>query len=67
MNLKTAIHHILSLEPSLELKLNLLTEIGLHCVSDELFNATEEVRGELVCQTEIQEVGEINLRSNEQQ
>lgn len=65
MNLKTATHHIVSFEPSLELKLNMLTEIGINCSSDELFNATEEVRDELVCEKKVQEIRAVDLRGNE--
>lgn len=56
MNIKEALRFLLAAEQTIELKLNLLTEIGLNSSSDDIFNATEEVRNELVCEEEIQKI-----------
>jgi hypothetical protein len=56
---------ILSYEPSLDDKLNMLTEIGLMANSEKLFKATEEVRNELVSYEENQKVRSNDIRSHE--
>jgi hypothetical protein len=53
MDLIQALKIVTSYEPTLELKLYLLTEIGLNSTSDELFSATEEVRNELASEEKI--------------
>ncbi|MCS6281460.1 MAG: hypothetical protein HUM72_12580 [Dolichospermum sp.] len=56
MNIKKALRFIIASEQTIELKLNLLTEIGLNSSNDDIFKATEEVKNELESEEEIQEI-----------
>jgi hypothetical protein len=48
MDLKSAIAFIVSFEPTLEQKLDLLTEISVTTGNDETWNASEDVRNDVV-------------------
>lgn len=50
-SMKTTIMELISYEPNLTAKLEMLTEIGLTTQNDDVWDTTEEIRNEL-CQCE---------------
>ena len=56
---------LISYEESLDHKLDLLTEIAISSRNIKILKASEEVRDELVRNSEVQKIGNDNLRSHQ--
>ena len=63
--MKQTLLDLLSFEPDFETKLDILTSISITTNNAALFNAAEEVRNELVCEVQNQEVRKNILRDHE--